>query len=326
MNTQKNSSSRWITIGIVAIIALLAVNAWLFYDKYQNESTIEQQSVDLGEAQQLNMELEKQYYETLSQLEEMRGDNVEMNALIDKQKEELQSQKAEISRMISTTKDYKSVRSRLADLESKAQEYLAELDALREANALLTEENSKLGEEKRFLEDNLQEQIRQNDDLTNVKATLVTEKSKLESTNKNLNKKVTKASVIPVQNIDVTGFKVSDKGKESKKRYANNIDRLKICFDAMANAVAEPGDETFYIRLIAPNGQTIAVDDIGSGILNTADGEQVRFTVMKEFDYNQAESNACISWEPGIPFDKGVYQVEVFNKGHLAGTGSFKLR
>ncbi len=326
MNTQKNSSSRWITIGIVAIIALLAVNAWLFYDKYKNEETIEQQSVDLDEAQQLNMELEKQYYETLSQLEEMRGDNEEMNSLIDKQKEELQSQKAEIARMIKTTKDYKSVRSRLADLETQAQAYLAELDALREANALLTEENSKLGEEKRFLEDNLQEQIRQNDDLTNVKATLVTEKSKLETQNKSLNKKVTKASVIAVQNIDVTGYKVSEKGKESKKRYASNIDRLKICFDAMANTVAEPGDEAFYIRIIAPNGQTVAVDDIGSGILNTADGEQVRFTAMKEFDYNQTDANACLSWEPGIPFDKGVYQVEVYNKGHLAGTGDFKLR
>ncbi len=326
MNTQKNSSNRWINIGIVAIIALLAVNAWLFYDKYKNEETIEQQSVDLGEAQQLNMELEKQYYETLSQLEEMRGDNEEMNTLIDKQKEELRAQKEEITKMISTTKDYKNVRSKLKDLETQAEGYLAELDALREANALLTEENSKLGEEKRFLEDNLQEQIRQNDDLTNVKATLVTEKSKLENQNQSLNKKVTKASVIPVQNIDITGYKVSDSGKESKKRYANNIDRLKICFDAAANAVTEPGDEAFYIRIIAPNGQTLAVDEMGSGILNTADGEQVRFTAIKEFDYNQTATNACLSWEPGAAFDKGNYQVEVYNKGHLAGTGTFKLK
>ncbi|MEZ5029915.1 MAG: hypothetical protein R2787_00810 [Saprospiraceae bacterium] len=220
MNTQKNSSSRWITIGIVAIIALLAVNAWLFYDKYKNEETIEAQGVDLAEAQQLNMELEKQYYETLSQLEEMRGDNEEMNTLIEKQKEELRAQKESISKMISTTKDYNSIRSRMKDLEAQAEGYLAELDALREQNALLTEENAKLGEEKRFLEDNLQEQIRQNDDLTDVKAKLVTEKSNLESQNKNLNKKVTKASVIEVQNVDVTGYKVNDSGKASKKRYA----------------------------------------------------------------------------------------------------------
>ena len=326
MNTQKNSSSRWITIGIVAIIALLAVNAWLFYDKYKNEETIEAQGVDLAEAQQLNMELEKQYYGTLSQLEEMRGDNEEMNTLIEKQKEELRAQKESISKMISTTKDYNSIRSRMKDLEAQAEGYLAELDALREQNALLTEENAKLGEEKRFLEDNLQEQIRQNDDLTDVKAKLVTEKSNLESQNKNLNKKVTKASVIEVQNVDVTGYKVNDSGKASKKRYANNIDRLKICFDAMPNPVAEPGDEVFYIRLIAPNGQTVAMDELGSGILTTAEGEQIRFTAMKDFDYNQEAVNACLSWEPGVAFDKGNYQVEVYNKGHLSGTGSFKLR
>lgn len=326
MNTQKNSSSRWITIGIVAIIALLGVNGWLFYDKYQNEKTIDQQVVDLDEAQKLNMELEKQYYETLSQLEEMRGDNEEMNALIEKQKDELKSQKDEISRMIKTTKDYNSVRNRLADLEKQAEGYLAELDALREQNALLTEENSKLGEQKQFLEENLQEQIRQNDELTSAKATLVNEKSTLESQNQSLNKKVTKASVIPVQNVEVTGYKVSDKGKESKKRYADNIDRLKICFDAQSNTVAEAGDETFFIRVIAPNGQTLSMDDVGGGILTTAEGEQVRFTAVKEIDYNQAEANACLSWEPGIAFDKGNYQVEVYNKGHLAGTGTFKLR
>ena len=326
MNSPKNSSSRWVNIGIIAIIALLAVNAWLFYDKYKNEKTIDAQTEDLAEAEKLNVELEKQYYETLSQLEEMRGDNEEMNLLIDQQKAELSAQKEDISRMISTTKDYSSIKSRLKDLQTKADGYLAELDALREQNALLTEENTKLGEEKRNLETNLEDQIKQNDDLATARASLAAEKSKLEGQNVVLSSKVNKASVVPVAKIEISGYKISDSGKESKKRYANNIDRLKICLDAGPNAVAEPGDETFYIRIISPIGQTLAMDDSGSGILTTAEGEQVRFSVTKTVDYNQQAVNTCLNWEPGIALEKGTYQVEVYNKGYLTGSGNFRLR
>lgn len=326
MNSPKSNSSRWMNIGILVIIALLGLNAWLFYDKYQNEKTIETQTEDIAEAEKLNMELEKQYYETLSQLEEMRSDNEEMNLLIDKQKEELRTQKDEIARMIRTTKDYSSIKSRLRDLEVQAEAYLAELDALREQNALLTEENVKLGEEKRSLEENLTQQVRQNEDLSAARTALTSEKAKLESQNVVLSAKVNKASVIPVTNIEVNGYKVNDSGKESRKRYADNIDRLKVCFDAGANDVAEPGNEVFYIRIISPLGQTIAMDDMGSGILTTAEGDEVRFTVTKSFDYNQQSVNTCLAWDPGITLEKGVYQVEVYNKGYLTGASTFKLR
>ena len=326
MNTTRNGSSRWITIGIVALIALLGLNGWLFYQNSQKDKINAQQADELVEAEKLNVELEKQYYETLSQLEEMRGDNEEMNALIDQQKAEISSQKDEIARMIRTTRDYTAVKSRMAEMESKVEEYLAELDALREANALLTEENSRLSEEKQFLEENLQEQIETNDDLTSAKAQLVNENSQLENQNKSLSSKVTKASVVPVDDVNVTGYKVNDSGKESRKRYAKNIDRLKICFEALPNEVTEPGSESFYIRIISPIGQTLAVEDMGSGILTLAEGDQVRFTAVKELDYNREAAEACLAWDPSMAFEKGNYQVEIYNKGHLAGTGTFRLR
>src|SRR5690606_3782083 len=155
MNSPKNGSSRWVNLGILAIIALLGINAWLFYDKYNKEKVIEQQGLDLDEAERLNMELEKQYYETMSQLDEMRGVNEEMNQLIDKKNEELEAQKNEIARLIRAGGDMNQVRARLREMEAKAEGYLAELDALREQNALLTEANQQLGTVKQNLEENL---------------------------------------------------------------------------------------------------------------------------------------------------------------------------
>lgn len=327
MDTPNKASSRWVTIGILAIIALLALNVWLLFDRSQKSETIETQAADLAESEKLKAELEKQYYESLSELEEMRGDNEEMNKIIDQQKAELATQKDEISRMIRDRKDLTTARGKMKDLEAKVQQYLAELDALREQNALLTQENTRLSGEKSDLESNLQQQIRQNDDLNATRTALSNEKSKLENQNKSLSAKVNQASVVPVTSIEVTGYKVDEKGKESKKRYADNIDRLKICFNAGANNVAEAGREKFYIRLVTPTGQTLAVEDMGSGILTTSEGDQVRFSVVKEFDYNkQAVDGSCISWDPGIMLEKGLYQVEVYNKGYLTGTGSFKLK
>lgn len=326
MNSPKNGSSRWVNLGILAIIALLGVNAWLFYDKYKKEQTIEVMGEDLEEAGRLNMELEKQYYETMSQLDEMRGINEEMNQLIEKKNEELLAQKNEIARLIKTGGDLSQARAKLRDMEARAEQYLAELDALREQNALLTEANQQLGEENKNLQQNLQDQTRQTETVSAARQALAQEKTNLESQNVVLAAKVNKASVVPVSGIEVTGFKVSDSGKESKKRYANNVDRLRICFDAGANGVTDPGNEIFYIRVISPLGQTLAVDGMGSGILTTSDGDQVRFSVTKSFDYNQQQVNTCLSWDPGMPLEKGNYQVEVYNKGYLCGASNFKLK
>lgn len=326
MTTNEKNKSQWVTIGIAVIIALLAINAWLFYDRYQSKKEIATLSTDLDESETLARDLEKQYYETLSQLEEMRGDNAEMNTLIETQKEELRLQKDEISKLIKTSKDYNNIKQKMRALEDQSNTYLAELDALREQNLLLTEANQQLSVEKQDLEQSLDVQVRENEDLTTTKTQLTAEKARLEGQNTALATKVNQASVISIPTIEVTGYKVSDSGKESKKRYANNIDRLKVCLDSEANPVAEPGTEEFYVRIISPIGQTITTDDGGDGLLTTADGDQVKYSFMKEVDYNQTTMQTCVNWEPGANFDKGIYKVEVFNKGHLAGVGTFKLR
>jgi len=43
-------------------------------------------------------------------------------------------------------------------------------------------------------------------------------------------------------------------------------------------------------------------------------------------DYNNEALQACFHWDPNVPFTKGNYEVEVFNKGYLAGSGTFNLK
>ena len=87
------SKQRIIAIAAVIILALLAVNIALLVGYNKKGAKANELSSMLDESEQLKVELEKQYYDALSELEEMRGSNEELNALIDQQKEELSQQK-----------------------------------------------------------------------------------------------------------------------------------------------------------------------------------------------------------------------------------------
>jgi len=155
----------------------------------------------------------------------------------------------------------------------------------------------------------------------------VSEKQELEARASDLSYKVNMASVIKVDGFDVNGLKIRNNGKRAKKRYAKNIDELEVCFNVTANQVAEPGVEEFFVRIVNPLGETLAIENMGSGTLtNQASGEQVRYTQVKEVDYNREANTLCLVWAPNQPFQEGEYVIEVYNKGHLAGSTAFDLK
>ncbi|MEM8909036.1 MAG: hypothetical protein AAGD05_14415 [Bacteroidota bacterium] len=278
----------------------------------------------------MRAELEKQYYESLSELEEMRGNNTELNALIDQQKTELKEKKDQIARLIrqgkSSKADLATARKEMTELRVQLDEYVAENNKLKEENGLLTEQNTQLSTANQNLETEVANQRTMNEEHVQARAALVSQKEELESTNSELSEKVTVASVIKTQKVEATGWKIRKNGKAVKRKRAGSVDRIKVCFTATANQVVEQGIEKFYVRLIDPTGETLAIEDLGSGVLTSNTGEDVRFTKVKELDYSNGDVEACMLWEPNTPFAKGEYGVEIYNKGFVCGQGTFKLK
>lgn len=320
MSAQNDNRNKILGIAIAAIIALLGVNAYLLYNKSKLTTANTQLSTQLDETSKLKLELEQQYNESLSKLEEMRGDNEEMNAMIDKQKTELQAQKNQISNLLKNKGDLSKAKEQIAQLITQRDQFMAQLEELKMKNEQLTADNTKLTTD-------LQSEKANTESLTAAKAALVSEKENLTSQNEKLSSKVTRASVIPVSKVEITGLKVDSKNKEHKKRYAKNIDRLRVCFDAAANDITEGGNETFFIRMINPTGETLAREDMGSGTLTTTDTkEKIRYTSSKEIEYSKTATQVCLNWDQAEALAKGVYQVEIYNKGYKCGEGSFKLK
>ena len=124
-----------------------------------------------------------------------------------------------------------------------------------------------------------------------------------------------------------TGYKVKSSGKESDANKAKSIDGVRVCFIADKNDVTAPGSEKFYLRVINPHGQVMAIQDLGSGNMKLGNSnETIQYTQFVEVDYKNEAVPACVNWQPGIPFETGNYEVEIYNKGFMSGKASFVLK
>ena len=320
----KQNFTAW---AIVAIIGLLGLNAyqWFVNSQLKTQNTVQQNS--MVELETINAELDQNYETALANLEEMRGDNKEMNDLIDSQKQQLKEQKTKISNLIWTKRELTKAREEIKVLNAQANDYLAEITRLSDENESLTVANTELTATNRNLSNDLEDQRKSNEELSQARAILASEKETLSESNEKLSTKVDMANAIKINFLEVNGFQLRSNGKLRKKSRAKNIDLLRTCFTTETNMVTSAGEKEFFVRMINPQGETVAVENSGSGVLtNKLDNTQIRYTASGVVVYDNKDTNACIDWQVPNKLTKGIYGVEIYNNGFLVGQGSFKMK
>ena len=319
MNNTK-SKQNFTTIAVVIIILLLLLNGYQWYSNNTLSKSNEVKQSEVIELQKLNAELDQDYQSAVESLEELRGDNRELNSLIDAQKAELTTQKNKINDLIWSKKELDKAKVELKNLNSSVTKYMAEIKELKEKNQILTDENFQLATK-------VDEVSRTNEEILTAKAALSKEKEELSKSNQNLGSKVDMANAIKVNFIEVKGYESNKKGKLSETSRAKNVNVLRVCFITETNMVTSSGQKRFYVRIIKPTGETVAMDDSGSGVLtNKLDNTQVRYTTAGDITYNNEDTNACIDWNVTDALVKGNYQIELYNNGFPVGKGTFKLK
>ncbi len=331
MSTNEESMQKKV-IGMGIIIALLlGVITFLLVNRNSQSNIISQQTTELDEAETLKVDLQTQYEEVMNALDEQKGENEELNAVIENQKSDLETRKSDISKLISSGKASKrelnQARLDIDNFQTQLGRYLAELDVVKEQNQILTKEKMQLSEEKKVLQTNIESERINSENLSSEKAVLVGLKENLEEKNAMLNKKVNYGSAVRVTDVVGMGLKTRKSGKTVQKSYAKNTEKIQICFNTTENDLATLGNEEFLIRVINPIGETMSVEELGSGVFtSTKSKEQIRYTQKTEIAYEANQENVCINWEPNTSFSPGIYQLEIYNKGFLSGTGSFQLK
>jgi regulator of replication initiation timing len=319
-----NSQKRVTTIMGVAIAALLGLCVFLLVSKLNTGRQLDSTTMELTQQKEAFTELDTKYNEAVTQLEQQKGINAELDAKINQQLAELETSKNQIAGLIRSNKDYKGS---LANLTRQKDQYLAEIEDLKKQVGVLTESNTQLTSQNQTLTTSLNETQMKLQEEGTAKAALISEKTALETERNQLSKKVDVASAIRVKNVEVKAKDVRSGGKERTKSRAKKVDKLSICFMTEANEVTPAGEETFYIRIVDPTGAPLAIESLGSGVgQNKRDETEFRYTTVATTNYTNGETQVCGAWQPGQNFVKGKYQVEVFNKGYLVGTGNFNLK
>lgn len=314
------SKQNFTAIAITLIIALLGLNGYQWYVNNKLSSTNQTQVSEMMELQKVQQELDQDYQTALESLEEMRGDNAQLNAMIDSQKSELKAQKEKINNLIWTKKELEKAKAEIKNLNTNVAKYLADIQQLREENKVLTDNNSQLTMR-------VEEEIKAKEEVISAKNMLSEEKEKLSKTNEALGSKVDMANAIKINFMEVKGYEIKKDGKLKEKSKAKDVSMLRICFLTETNMVTSSGQKKFYVRIINPLGETIAIEDKGSGVLtNKLDNSQVRYTISGEVEYKNEDTNACIDWSLTDKLSKGDYKAEIYNNGFLVGKGQFTLK
>jgi hypothetical protein len=319
MNTTQ-SKQNFTAIAIGIIIALLALNAYQWYVNSKLSSTNQTQKSEMVELQKVQEELDQDYQTALESLEEMRGDNAQLNSLIDSQKSELKAQKDKINNLIWTKKELDKAKAEIKLLNTNVAKYLADIQKLQGENKVLSDNNQQLTLR-------VEEEIKAKENVITEKNALTVEKETLNKSNAALGAKVDMANAIKINFLEVKGYEIKKDGKLKERSKAKDIQMLRVCFLTETNMVTASGQKKFYIRIINPQGETIAIEDLGSGVLtNKLDNSQVRYTTSGEINYNNEDTNACIDWTLSDKLVKGDYKIEMYNNGFQVGKGSFILK
>jgi predicted RNase H-like nuclease (RuvC/YqgF family) len=323
-NKSKNTFMAW---AIVAIVGLLGLNAYQWFSINQLKTQNTTQQSNMLELEKAQAELDQDYQDALERLEELRGDNKEANDLIDSQKKELEIQKAKIGELIWSKRELSKAKEEIAKLNTQVNDYVTQITALRDENVKLTDANVQLTSANQQLSTNLDLEKKEKEELAQARAILASEKDNLSKTNESLSSKVDLANAVKINHIDVKGFEVKDDGKLKDKSKAKDIEMIRVCFTTETNLVTPSGSKKFYIRMINAQGETVAQEDNGSGVLtNKLDNTQVRYTTSGDINYNNKDTNACVDWTLTQKLTKGNYNVEMYNNGYPVGKGSFTLK
>ncbi|NOT36653.1 MAG: hypothetical protein HOP11_04690 [Saprospiraceae bacterium] len=326
MTNQKSNSSLKAAVA-VAILALFGANIYQFMNNKSLKEDNEAKTQDIIELDSAKSELDKQYQQSIADLNSMKTDNEELNKSIEVQKEELRLQKEKISVLLKDSKNLKTAKSEMNAMKVKAEEYIAEINRLKGENEKLSSSNKELLTSKDALTSEVEKKNVENQKLTEVNSNLSTQKDEISKEKEMLSRKYNRAAAIQVAKLDATGYQTREGKKPSSKSRASDVDFIEVCFKTTENKNSDAGNETFYIRIISPTGETQSIGSEGSGTLtNNATDAAINYSTTAVVDYKNDELKTCGKFSNPGSFQKGVYQIEVYNKGYLVGTTTMKLK
>lgn len=248
------------------------------------------------------------------------------------------------SRLVTAGDSLSSSQARADSLQRRLEKRLAEINRLKsEINAILNKGNASTGDmalaRKKITE--LQEQVSQLEtqqgsmesekkvlaqtlaDLTQNAGKLEQNIRRLNDENANLQEKIALASVYVASDVGLTAVNVKG-SRESETNQSKKADKLVVSL-VLQNHLQDYTNSEIAIVIIQPDRQTLQNPNWDSGSMDTQAGRK-NYTRLVRFDYSKGERKPLTFSLDVDEFQKGTYQLEIWQKGILLGKAAVSLK
>ena len=284
----------------VLLSLLIGTNLFWFFRESTQQDKIQKEQNLLTESEKLRTGL-------ISELQAQKGDNTDLNKVIDQKIDDIQTKSRSIDSLIrvgkATEEDLKKVRSLMAELTKEKNTYLAQINQL-------NQENSKLKGENSLLSQNLSEEKERSQKLT--------------TENSYLYEKIQRGAILSSNKTIASAIRFRRNGKEDVVTKSKNTEKLKICFNLLPNSVATHGNKLVHIRIISPDGTTVYDEGSGSGKFSF-EGKETLYSFTKTLPYFGNEVEECGYFNKTNFLGPGKYSVELYCEGYRIGATTFSL-
>jgi predicted nuclease with TOPRIM domain len=291
MEQQKSNSS---LKAIIVVLAILLVGSLvvMYRMSTQNKET-EQTYISDKDKLVKDLEAAKESYDAaIAENTGLKGDLEAERAKIVELLEKVKKAEGNTAALAHYKDDYRKLKREHDNL-------IAEVKKLKEENGMLTTQRDSsrtaLDESKKYID------------------TLATK-------NDNLSKTVEKAQKVTLVNLKAQSFKERSSGKLVETEKARRVDLIKISFTLAANEVAMAGDKQYHVQVIDPKNNVI-----GEKKTEAYGDQSLTYSFVTNATYQNKTMDITQNVK-GQDFAKGLYTVNVFDKGVLVGTNTFTLK
>ena len=294
MENQKSNSS---LKAIIVVLSILLVGSLAFMYKMSTDKDEVQSELD--KTITTKGELEAELKDKIASYDAAIAENTGL-------KGELEAERAKIVDLLAQVEKSKGDAASLNKFKNDYRRLKRDYDELMAQNNKLKEENANLTTQRDSTRTALDDSKRYNDTLVNQ--------------NDNLSKTVEKAQKLQIINVHTQPYKERSSGKLIQTDKASRVDKVRITFTIAANEVAPAGTRAYYVQIIDPKNNVIgdkANETFGDYNLTYS------FITNAAFENKTITVNELIS---GKDFAKGLYHVNIFDKGQLVANTTFTLK
>lgn len=253
-------------------------------------------------------------FNDLTDLDSLSDEHKALRAEALEQKNKIEKLQAKINELLSLSdgqaQDLDSFKDLYRKLKSEVWQLKSQIRDLKARNQELVAENARLKEEKEKIGEELNRQKESND-------ALYSEASSLKQ-------KVAIGERLQTYDMVAEAVSVRRNGSEKSTQRAKRAEKLRVAFTISKNELTKSGSKKVYLRIIAPNDQTIT--DGGSNF--DVEGKSLAYTSMDEINYSNSKKDVVMYAKDTFTdgFSSGTYNVEIYCEGSKIGESSFELK